>query len=78
MIGTPHSNMHSQVDVASRSTTSLDDIKQGIALSGGRLICEECHGTVGYKGRMLCPSHALDAIHADGLTLDQAMGCAYE
>ena len=33
---------------------------------------------VGYRGRMLCPSHALDAIHADGLTLDQAMGCADE
>ncbi len=29
---------------------------------------------VGYRGRMLCPAHALDAIHADGLTLDQAIG----
>ena len=30
---------------------------------------------VGYRGRMLCPSHALDAIRADGLTLDEAIGC---
>ncbi len=29
---------------------------------------------VGYRGRMLCPSHAVDAIRADGLTLDQAIG----
>ena len=30
---------------------------------------------VGYRGRMLCPTCALDAIHRDGLTLDEAIGC---
>ena len=30
---------------------------------------------VAYRGRMLCPTCALDAIHVDGLTLDEAIGC---
>ena len=57
---------------------------------GTQSLCEACPRSpsglwtcrvpisVSYGGRQLCPSHALDAIHADGLTLDQAMGYADE
>ena len=58
-------------------------------IGGTQPLCEACPKSpsgwlrradiiVGYKDRMLCPDCALDAIHADGLTLDQAMGCADE
>ena len=61
-----------------------------MSLVGTQPLCEACPKSpsgrwtyrvkvvVGYGGRLLCPDCALDAIHADGLTLDQAMGCADE
>ena len=60
-----------------------------MSIGGTQPLCEACPKSpsgwlrrvkvvVGYKGRLLCPSCVLDDIHADGLTLDQAMRCADE